>query len=147
MGTVLIYNKNLKLIDRNDLKLNGSRELKLENIWLETQFPNNKKNYMLGIIYKHPGSSIEGFNDTTKQLETILKRINNENKLCIMTGDLNIDGHKINKNDHVKAFFNTALENDFIPTITLPTRIMHSSVSLIYHIFINSQVIKMIIIL
>ncbi len=34
-----------------------------------------------------------------------------------------------------KAFFNTALENDFIPTITLPKRIVDSSVSLIDHIF------------
>ncbi len=34
------------------------------------------------------------------------------------------------------------MENDFIPTITLPTRIVDSSVSLIDQIFINSQVIK-----
>ncbi len=47
--------------------------------------------YVLGIIYRHPGSSIEGLNDFTKQLETILKKINNENKMCILTGNLNIE--------------------------------------------------------
>ncbi len=103
-GAGLIYNKNLKLIGRNDRKLTGSRELNLENIWLETPFPNNKDNYVLGIIYRHLGSSIEGLNDFTKQLETIQKIINNENKMGILTRDLNIDGLKVNKNDHVKAF-------------------------------------------
>ncbi len=42
----LIYNQNLKLIERNDLKLSGSRELKLENIWVESQFPDHKDNYV-----------------------------------------------------------------------------------------------------
>ncbi len=45
-------------------------------------------------------------------------KLNSENKKCIMTGDINIDGLKISTNDHVKSFFNVTLEQSFIPTIT-----------------------------
>ncbi len=72
-------------------------------------------------------------------------KLNSENKKCIMTGDINIDGLKISTNDHVKSFFNVTLEQSFIPTITVPTRIVNSaisSVSLIDHIFVISQTIE-----
>jgi hypothetical protein len=71
-----------------------------------------------------------------------MKKINKENKKCIITGDLNIDGLKINKNTHVNNFFKTALEHSFIPTITLPTRIIETQISLIDHILINTNTTK-----
>ena len=71
-----------------------------------------------------------------------MKKINNEDKQCYILGDLNLDGLKVNLNDHVRSFFDTMLENDFIPTITKPTRIFNNSVSFIDHIIINSKTIQ-----
>ncbi len=103
---------------------------------------NGRENYVIGVIYRHPGSSVECMDDFTMQLETLMAKINNENKKCILSDDINVDGLKIDKNEHVKFFFDTVLQNDFIPTITLPTRIVEGSVSLLNHILINTKIIK-----
>ncbi len=71
-----------------------------------------------------------------------MKKINLENKNCIIVGDLNIDGLKINQNNHVNNIFKTILEQNFIPTITIPTRIVVNQIALIDHIIINTNVIK-----
>ncbi len=69
-------------------------------------------------------------------------KINLENKKCIIVGDLNIDALKINQNNHVNNFFKTVLEQNFIPTITIQTRIVDYQISLIDHIIISTNVIK-----
>ena len=101
----------------------SGHELEIENIWFETCLntqPNKK--LVIGVIYRHPGGTIECLNHFTSQVETTLQKINDERKMCIILGDLNIDGLKINLNDNVKNFFDTVLEQNFIPTITVPTR-------------------------
>ncbi len=69
-----------------------------------------------------------------------MAKINNENKKCTLSGDINVDGLKIDKNEHVKPFFETILH--FIPTITLPMGIVEGSVSLLDHILNNTKIIK-----
>jgi hypothetical protein len=90
-GAGLIYNQNLNLTERKDLKLIskqiGNSELNIENIWFETHFSNAKDNYIIGVIYRHPGSSLECVDDFSKQLEDIMIKINREKKKCIITGD------------------------------------------------------------
>ena len=75
-------------------------------------------------------------------MEKIILTINKENKQCYILGDLNLDGLKVSLNNHVKLFFDKMLENNFIPTITKPTRIFNGNVSLIDHIIINSQTVQ-----
>ncbi len=88
------------------------------------------------------GISVECLEYFTHQIENNMIKINKENKKCIITGDLNIDGLKINRNNQVNNFFRTVLEQNFIPTITLPSRIVESQVSFIDHILINTKVLK-----
>ncbi len=57
-------------------------------------------------------------------------------------GDINIDALKINTNDHVETFLKSTLEQYFMPTITLPTRIVETSISMTDHIIINRHVLK-----
>ncbi len=71
-----------------------------------------------------------------------MNKINLENKKCIIVGDLNIDGLTINHNNHINNIFRAVLEQNFIPTITIPTRIVDYHISLIDHIIININVIK-----
>ncbi len=145
-GAGLIHKESINLVDRNDLKLHSKQiahhKLSIDNIWYETNLTYGTDNYIVGVIYRHPGSSVECIDDFTKQLESVMLKRNKEKKKCILTGDLNIDVLNINKNDHIKLFFNRTLQTEFIPTITLPTRIVDCSVTLIDHLFINRQVIK-----
>ncbi len=69
-----------------------------------------------------------------------MRNANEENKKCIITWDINVDGLTINKNNQGNIF-KTTLEHK-IPTITLPSRIMESQVLLIDHILINTNVMK-----
>ena len=60
----------------------------------------------------------------------------NENTLAVVLGDTNID--LLQENDtKVNAYLNNFFEKNFIPCITLPTRITDHSATLIDHIFIK----------
>ncbi len=107
----------------------NNKKLEIENIWIKTNFPDKKDNYIIEITYKHPGSSVKCLEYFTHQIENNMIKINKENKKCIITGDLNIDGLKINRNNQVNNIFRTVLEQNIIPTITLLTRIVESQVS------------------
>jgi hypothetical protein len=66
-------------------------------------------------------------------LERNLDIIVKENKLCIICGDININLLQQNLAD-VKNYTNALLSHNFIPTVTLPTRITDHSVTLLDHI-------------
>ena len=68
--------------------------------------------------------------------------INNENKCGVILGDINIDGLRINHNVESKKFFETCLDEDFIPLITIPTRIQDDKCSTIDHIIVNGKFIS-----
>ena len=94
------------------------------------------------VPYRHPGGSKECITHFQNILSKNLNNINGEHKGCIVTGDINIDGLKIHSNDFVNDFFDGILENNFIPTITVPTRITDNTATLIDHIFINNKMIQ-----
>ena len=139
-GCALISKDSINLTARTDLNIEnktiGNSKLIVENMWYQYG------SIIIGTIYKHPGCSMACIDSFTNQLENIMKTINKENKQCYILGDLNLDGLKVNLNEHVKSFFDTLLDNNFIPTITKPTRIFNNSVSLIDHIIINSKTIQ-----
>ena len=94
----------------------------------------NKKNIIVGCIYRPPDSDINTFNDA---LYSTLEIINKENKLCALLGDFNIN---LLKEDLVstRVFLNTLYSVNFYPLITKPSRITRSSESLIDNILFNS---------
>ena len=147
-GVALIFNNNLQIIERQDLKIkkqyDNNCKIEVEDVWVEIKCMVNNRNesYIVGVVYRHPGGTIDGLHYFTKKIEEIMRVANCENKKCIIMGDINIDGLRIDTNDHVESFFKTVMENDFIPTITLPTRVVDTSVSLIDHVIVNRNVLK-----
>ena len=139
-GVGLIARKDLDLQVREDLKIrkptDNKCKLEIESIWYEAVYPDQKKSIIIGVIYRHPGSNVDGLNHFTSEMQRITSIISEEKKESILCGDLNVDGLKI-ENEHEKEFFNTILGENFIPTITLPTRITEETISLIDHIIIN----------
>ncbi len=139
-GVGLIARNDIDLSSREDLKItvakNSNINLEIENIWYEVRYPGRKQSVIIGVIYRHPGSNVEGLKHFTNELHRALSVISQEQKQCLICGDLNVDGLKID-NTHENTFFDTILSENFIPTITLPTRITEDTISLIDHIIIN----------
>ncbi len=80
--------------------------------------------------------ALDTFNKDLERSDDILSK---ENKRCIICVDININRLKIEKDDNVTSFLNMMLSNNYIPHITLPTRITDHSISHIDHIFINES--------
>ena len=131
---------------RHDLVFENKKYKKVnlvtESIWLEREFEDKKRNFIIGAVYRHPGSTAECLEDFTQQLNSIIQKIEKENKKVYIVGDLNIDGMKVTENKKVENFFNMLMVNNYIPLITKPTRVQDTAISLIDHVIINSNVIK-----
>ena len=135
---LLLKNDNFKEVTEIDFddkfnlknKLVGSNCL-VENKWLSFKIGN--QNIILGGIYRHPHREMDNFNNA---LNNVLENISG-NDLAIILGDFNIN--LLDENDtKVNCYLNNFFANNFIPCITLPTRITHHSATLIDHIFIKT---------
>ncbi len=90
-----------------------------------------KESSIVTVIYRHPIYTKLAMDIFTNDLERSIHILSNENKKCIICGDININGLKIEKDDNVSSFFNMMLSNNYIPHITPPTHITDHSISLI----------------
>ena len=118
---------------RKDLQINSSSHF--ETIFIEIIFP-NKKNLIVGCIYRHPKSSISIGDFTNTHLEPTLQKISLEKKQCIVMGDFNVDLLKSDNDNYSNLFYNNMSSNFFSPFILQPTRLQ--SKTLIDNIFFNS---------
>jgi hypothetical protein len=110
-----------------------------ENIF-ETKFTditnNNGKNFIIGVIYRPPNSNFETFKNTRN---TILEKIDKENKICYLMGAFNINLFKSESCDYANVqFIEQLLTSSFFPLITKATRITYHTATLIDNIFTNN---------
>ena len=131
-GVCLYVSKELEYKIRNDLTKN------IEDM-IETKFieivNNNGKNIIVGVIYRPPNSYFATFEST---MNTILEKIDRENKLCYLMGDFNIDLFKSDSCDYASQFFEQLSTSSFFPLITKATRITNHTETLIDNIFTNN---------
>ena len=132
-GTGFYVNKNMNFIERKDLNINSINNC--EACFIEIKFQ-NKKNLIIGCLYRHPTSpvSVKDFNNG--YLVPIIQKLNLENKQIMLVGDFNIDLLKINSNNDSNDFYNTLTSCLLTPFILQPTRL--ASKTLIDNIFFNS---------
>ena len=90
---------------------------------------------IIGVLYRSP--SFNSINEFSRSLQGLIDKIKQENKLMVLVGDLNIN--LLNHDTHypTSEFLDSMISFGLIPKITLPTRITHSSATLIDHIFSN----------
>ena len=131
-GVGLYILKQLEFKSRDDLTKN------IENI-IETKFTeitnNNGKNFIIGVIYRPPNSNFETFKNT---MNTILEKIDKENKICYLMGDFNINLFKSESCDYANQFIEQLFTSSFFPLITKATRITYHTAALIDNIFTNN---------
>ena len=101
-----------------------------ESVFLEIK--SKKKSIMVGCIYRHPNGNVTHYNDS---INTYLNNIKTKD-MCVIGGDINIDLLKTNCKSS-QNYLDVMTSNNFMPTITAPTRITDNSVTLIDHIFIK----------
>ena len=70
-------------------------------------------------------------------LNLLIQKLNRENQEIYLTGDFNIDLLKANSHDTIGEYLDLLTSNQFIPLITLPTRVTTKSKTLIDNIFYN----------
>ena len=132
-GVALLLRKNKfdNITELDPIKLNCKcHKCQVENKWLS--FKINKQECIVGGIYRHPGGDIGHFNSA---LNGTIKNIK-ENTLAITLGDININ--LMNEvNDNNSTYLNNYVANNFIPCITIPTRITDHSTTIIDHIFVK----------
>ena len=132
-GTGFYINKSLNFVRRNDLEFNSPGNY--ESTFIELIFP-DKKNKIMGCVYRHPSSSLSIEDFSRQCIEPVLEKISSENKICSLTGDFNINLLKTDQHEGTSYFYNCLSSNSFAPYILHPTRPV--SKTLIDNIFINS---------
>ena len=130
-GTGFYIKDSLVFKKRDDLKFNSS--CTHESTFIEIILP-NKKNIILGCIYRHPNSKIPVNCFIDNYIESLLDKLSTEDKLISLMGDFNIDLLKNDSNHDVNSFYNIMASHFFAPYG--PSRL--SSNTLIDNIFTNS---------
>ena len=118
---------------RVDLDTIVYKSYALESIFTEIIIP-NKKNIVLGCIYRHPSMEMKDFNEN--YLCPLMDKLD-EKKHVFLLGDFNIDLMKNDIDAHTSTFLDTVTSNLFVPHIIHPTRITPHSKTLIDNIFSN----------
>ena len=131
-GTGFYLSNSMNFINRDDLKFNSAGNF--ESTFVEIIIP-QKKNLIVGCIYRHPSSSVSINEFNNIFIEPLLNKISSEDKICTIMGDFNID-LLCQSQTKIADFQNLMSSHFFAPFITQPTRPI--SKTLIDNIFVNS---------
>lgn len=139
-GLALYVKNNLKFKIRHDLLFPEQFRSSFDCMFVEIlankdNMHNQVKNTILGVIYRSP--SQQSIPELTESLQKLLQNIAKEDKNIILTGDLNIDLLQHNSSNITTDFLDMLISHNLIPKVTLPTRVTHSTATLIDHVFSN----------
>lgn len=132
-GGVAIYvNSKFNFTKRDDLAINIHGTF--ESVFIEIQ--SDKFKAVVGEIYRVPNTNQV---NTINMYETIIKKLQYYKHNIIIGTDQNMDYIKIDKQPNTENLLGVFLSNGLIPTITKPTRITHSTATLIDNLYITTE--------
>ena len=116
---------------------NGSKEDSdnhFENIIIE--LTKNECKFVVCGVYRHPSYLLTNFNKIFEDflVQHFNKLINND---CWILADFNADISKYNNISEITLFLDNLLNLNFLPLITLPTRITKTSSTILDHIYLR----------
>ena len=123
-GVGLFIKDNINFIIREDISVFIPHVI--ETIFIE----------IVGVIYRPNTEPIADLFIYTSNLYDIMDTVNQENKLCVIMGDMNVDLLKYEVHSKTNEYLDGIFEHGFLPVISKPTRICKSSATLIDHIYI-----------
>ena len=131
-GVALYACADFDTFERVDLKVQDDG---FQGVWLEIK-NKGSKNIICGCVYRHPRYDNSSF---LVYMETILKKITDENKELYVCGDFNIDLLKIESGGSPLTFYNLLACHGLLPFIIHPSRVVEGQIpSLIDNIFSNN---------
>ena len=124
---------------RNDLSMEMDR---VEDLWIEIDISKNIENlpkpssekYVIGNIYRHPGSQYKLF---CEKLCNILETLNKSKTKYILLGDYNIDMLKYNLATNVSNYANSLNSVGCNIHVDKPTRVEKNAATCIDHVYSN----------
>ena len=132
-GVSIMIRTSLKYFDRSDLNI--FEEGKFESIFIEVPRQNGP-NVIFGEVYRVPGTNESDF---LRNYQMIVDKVRSESKKLIIGTDQNLDYLKLKKHGNTMKFFEQNLTNNLIPSILIPTRVTHSTATLIDNIYIDTE--------
>ena len=130
-GGVAIYvHKSLTYKIRDDLSTNVDNQF--ESLFIESIHKNST--VIVGEIYRVPNSNAKL---SVERFENIINKLNHTTCDVILGTDQNFDLLKYNTDKNTKDLLDTFISAGFLPAITKPTRITHSSATLIDNIYLK----------
>ena len=133
-GVSILVQTQIRYLMRSDLSI--FEEGKFESIFIE--IPQNcGSNIIIGEIYRVPGTSEVDF---MNYYESIVNKIRGERKKIIIGTDQNMDYLKIKTHRNTQKFFELNLTNNLLPIIFKPTRVTHTSATLIDNIYVDTEI-------
>ena len=131
-GVALLLRKNKfdNITELDPIKLScNCNKCIVENKWLSFKVDNQE--FIIGGIYRHPNGDANHFNIALNETINKIK----DNVIAITLGDININ--LMNEDDNTSPYLNNYFQKNFIPCITIPTRITDHSATTIDHIFLK----------
>ena len=130
-GCSIYVRENLSYVSRADLNVMHDN---WECIFIELILGKKSKNFIIGELYRRPNTNVDAFIEWYSRL---LTNIDKENKNVLIGMDHNLDLLKMNTINYIDNFFNVNLNAKYTPCILVPTRVTHSTATLIDNIFIK----------
>ena len=131
-GVCLFINDRIKYKLRDDLSI--FNEGLFESCFIEVY--TGKKNIIVGEVYRIPNTPEKEFID---KYESIIGKVYSEKKEILIGTDQNLDLLKIEQHANTANFLNLNLASGILPMITKPSRVTHTSATLIDNIYTNSE--------
>ena len=131
-GVCIFVNNTLTTKSRSDLHMS---DVHFEHCLVEIELKKHK--LMLGSLYRAPNMDKSIFLNEYKNFIKTIKEIPNTE--IILGMDHNLDFLKSHVHKKTQQFLNLNLDHDLFPVITRPTRITHTSATLIDNIFLDSR--------
>ena len=134
-GVILYAAEQHNCKPRRDLDTISYKTYSLESVFTEIIIP-NKRNILLGFIYRHPSLEVNNFNEN--DLNPQMDRLGDKKDVFLL-GDFSIDLMKNDIDTHTSTFLETISSHLFVPRIIHPTYITPHAKTFIDNIFSNSQ--------
>ena len=133
-GVCIFVNKRLTFRPRPDLHINNTN---FEHCVVEINL--KKHNLLVGSVYRAPNCNQQDFLTAYTEFVSGLKE--KRNCKIILGMDHNLDLLKSHLHSNTQEFININYDCDLFPVITKPTRITHTSATLIDNIFLDALLI------
>ena len=131
-GDGLYLSDNLDYRIRKDIYADENEVM--ESLFIEIIRP-HERNVIPLLIYRPPNQNV---NDFVTRINDVLEKISRDNKTCSLMGDFNLNLLNNENHNATGEFLHGLYSHLFFPLITLPSRIISHTASLIDNIFFQS---------